>query len=53
MLDATMTQRTQAMGRLASKGDRARRRQEVPPEQLQEATLTTKENVGPFIDNHP
>ena len=26
---------------------------QVPKEQLQEAVLTTKENVGPFIDKHP
>lgn len=25
----------------------------VPKEQLQPATLTTRENVGPFITNHP
>lgn len=54
VLEATMTQRTQAMGRQAladaiglAKGEKR------PPEQLQPATLTTKENVGPFIDNHP
>ena len=53
-LDATMTQRTQAMGRLALQsaldliGGK-----KLPPEQLQEATLTTKENVEPFIDKHP
>ena len=25
----------------------------VPAVQLQEATLTTKDNVGPFIQQHP
>lgn len=53
-LDATMTQRTQAMGRLALQSalDLIGGKQ-LPKEQLQEATLTTKENVGPFIDQHP
>lgn len=53
-LDATMTQRTQAMGRLALQSalDLIAGKS-VPKEQLQEATLTTKDNVGPFIDNHP
>jgi ribose transport system substrate-binding protein len=26
---------------------------QLPKEQLQEAVLTTKENVGPFISQHP
>ena len=53
-LDATMTQRTQAMGKLALEsvieliGGKS-----VPKEQLQPATLTTKENVTPFIAQHP
>src|SRR6516225_8963057 len=53
-LDATMTQKTQDMGRLAldSALDLIAGKQ-LPKEQLQEAVLTTKENVGPFIDNHP
>ena len=53
-LDATMTQRTQAMGKLALESalDLIAKKS-VPKEQLQEATLTTKENVGPFIDKHP
>ena len=25
----------------------------LPPEQLQDATLTTKDNVAGFIDKHP
>jgi ribose transport system substrate-binding protein len=54
VLDATMTQRTQYMGKLAldSALDLIDGKQ-VPKEQLQEATLTTKENVGPFIEHHP
>jgi ribose transport system substrate-binding protein len=53
-LDATMTQKTQYMGKLAldSALDLIDGKQ-LPKEQLQEAVLTTKENVGPFIDNHP
>jgi hypothetical protein len=27
--------------------------QTVPAKQLQEAVLTTKANVGPFIEHHP
>jgi ribose transport system substrate-binding protein len=26
---------------------------QLPKEQLQEAVLTTKENVAPFIEKHP
>jgi ribose transport system substrate-binding protein len=53
-LDATMTQKTQGMGKLAldSALDLIDGKQ-LPKEQLQEAVLTTKENVGPFIDKHP
>src|ERR1700724_2736136 len=53
-LDATMTQTTQGMGKMAldSALDLIAGKQ-LPKEQLQEAVLTTKENVGPFIDNHP
>jgi len=53
-LDATMTQKTQYMGKLAldSALDLIDGKQ-LPKEQLQEAVLTTKENVGPFIDKHP
>ncbi len=53
-LDATMTQKTQYMGKLAvdSALDLIDGKQ-LPKEQLQEAVLTTKENVAPFIDNHP
>jgi ribose transport system substrate-binding protein len=53
-LDATMTQKTQGMGKLAldSALDLIDGKQ-LPKEQLQEAVLTTKENVAPFIDKHP
>lgn len=54
VLDATMTQKTQYMGKLAldSALDLIDGKQ-LPKEQLQEAVLTTKENVEPFIDKHP
>jgi ribose transport system substrate-binding protein len=54
VLDATMTQKTQYMGKLAldSALDLIAKK-DLPKEQLQEAVLTTKENVGPFIDKHP
>jgi ribose transport system substrate-binding protein len=54
VLDATMTQKTQSMGKLAldSALDLVAKK-EVPKEQLQEAALTTKENVDPFIEHHP
>ena len=53
-LDATMTQKTQYMGKLAldSALELAEGKQ-LPKEQLQEAVLTTKENVAPFINQHP
>jgi ribose transport system substrate-binding protein len=53
-LDATMTQKTQGMGKLAldSALDLIDGKQ-LPKEQLQEAVLTTKENVEPFIEKHP
>jgi len=54
VLDATMTQRTQAMGKLALESAlKAINGGKLPPEQLQEATLTTKDNVAPFIEQHP
>lgn len=53
-LDATMTQKTQYMGRLALDSALSLAAgKEVPAQQLQEAELTTKENVGPFIGSHP
>jgi ribose transport system substrate-binding protein len=54
VLDATMTQKTQYMGKLAldSALDLIAKK-ELPKEQLQEAALTTKENVDPYIKQHP
>ncbi len=54
VLDATMTQQTQHMGRLAlnSAVDLINGKS-VPKEQLQNGTLTTKENVDKFIKEHP
>jgi ribose transport system substrate-binding protein len=54
VLDATMTQRTQAMGRLSldSALDLVAGRK-LAPVQLQAAALTTKENVDQFIAEHP
>lgn len=53
-LAATMTQKTQFMGKLAvdSSLDLIAGKS-VPAEQLQEAVLTTKANVAPFIAKHP
>jgi ribose transport system substrate-binding protein len=54
MLEATMTQQTQGMGRLAlNSALDAIGGKNLPKEQLQEAVLTTKDNVGPYIDKHP
>lgn len=54
VFDVTATQQTQKMGREAvanaiklASGDK------VPPVQLLDATLTTKDNVAGFIANHP
>lgn len=53
-LDATMTQRTQYMGKLALQSalDLAAGKK-VPAEQLQDAALSTKENVDQYISEHP
>ncbi len=54
VIDVTMTQQTQRMGRMAV--DSALEliaKKKVPAQQLLPATLTTKANVGPFITNHP
>jgi len=54
VLAATMTQQTQKMGRMAV--DSAldlMAGKTVPKQQLQSAVLTTKENVAPFIAQHP
>lgn len=52
--NATMTQRSQEMGRLALQSalDLIEKKS-LPSEQLQPATLTTKDNVEPFITDHP
>ncbi|MGD0472654.1 MAG: sugar ABC transporter substrate-binding protein [Candidatus Velthaea sp.] len=53
-VDATMTQQTQFMGRLAL--DSALKlvaHQSVPAMQLQKAMLTTKDNVDQYIAKHP
>ena len=53
-LDGTMTQRTQFMGKLALESalDLVAGKS-VPAEQLQDAALTTKDNVDQYIANHP
>jgi ribose transport system substrate-binding protein len=54
VFDVTATQQTQLMGRLAVDSALALLAgEEVPAMQLQTATLTTQENVEPFIENHP
>jgi ribose transport system substrate-binding protein len=53
-LTATMTQQTQLMGRLAlDSAIKLSNKESVPATQLQPATLTTTDNVGPFIAEHP
>jgi ribose transport system substrate-binding protein len=54
VLAATMTQKTQAMGKLAldSALDLAAGKT-LPKQQLQAGVLTTKDNVAPFIAQHP
>ena len=54
VLDATMTQQTQFMGRLAIRSAiDLINGVYVPATQLQNATLTTKDNVAGFIKVHP
>jgi ribose transport system substrate-binding protein len=54
VFDVTATQQTQLMGRMAVDSAIALAAgEEVPAEQLQTATLTTQENVEPFIETHP
>jgi len=54
VLDATMTQVTQKMGRMAMESAVDLVKGKKPPAtQLQPATLTTKENVAGFIQAHP
>ena len=53
-LDATMTQRTQFMGKLALQSALGLvAGKKVPAEQLQDAALTTKDNVDQYIAEHP
>lgn len=54
VLAATMTQRTQLMGRMAVHSAlELIAGKSVPKQQLQSAVLTTKANVAPFIAHHP
>ena len=52
--DVTATQQTQLMGRTADQDAiKLVAGEKLPPEQLLDATLTTKDNVAGFIANHP
>ena len=54
VIDATMTQQTQLMGRIAvSSCLDLLAGKKLPALQMQPAVLTTKDNVAPFIENHP
>jgi ribose transport system substrate-binding protein len=54
VFDVTATQQTQGMGRLAvDSAIKIVAGESVPAEQLQDATLTTKDNVDQFIATHP
>ncbi len=54
VIDVTMTQQTQRMGRMAVDSALALiAKKPVPAQQLLPATLTTKANVAPFIAQHP
>lgn len=54
VFDVTATQQTQLMGRMAvESAKKLVAGEEVPAEQLMEATLTTQENVDGFIAEHP
>jgi ribose transport system substrate-binding protein len=54
VVDATMTQQTQRMGRMAVQtAQRLIDGGRVPEEQLLPAFLTTKENVDRYIEEHP
>ena len=54
VFDVTATQQTQGMGRLAlDAAIKLVAGEEVPAEQLQDATLTTQDNVDGFIAEHP
>ncbi|MFC7405740.1 substrate-binding domain-containing protein [Georgenia alba] len=54
VIDATITQQTQHMGRLAfDSAIQLVNGEDLPAEQLQEGILTTPENVEEFIEEHP
>lgn len=54
VFDVTATQQTQGMGRLAvDSAIKIVAGEKLPAEQLQDATLTTKDNVSQFIEKHP
>ncbi|MGO4441206.1 sugar ABC transporter substrate-binding protein [Rhizobium sp. RAF56] len=54
VFDVTATQQTQKMGRDAvANAVKLVAGEKVPPVQLMDATLTTKDNVAGFIANHP
>ena len=54
VFDVTATQQTQLMGRMGVDAAIALVKGDKPPaEQLQDATLTTKDNVAGFIAKHP
>jgi ribose transport system substrate-binding protein len=54
VVDATMTQQTQRMGRMAvQSAQRLMDDGTVPEEQLLPAFLTTKDNVARYIEEHP
>lgn len=54
VIAATVTQKTQHMGRLAYQSAiQLINGEDVPAEQLQEGVVTTPENVEPFIAEHP
>lgn len=54
VLDATVTQQTQLMGQLAfDSAIKLIDGEELEAEQLQDGIVTTKENVEPFIEEHP
>ncbi|SKA17718.1 sugar ABC transporter substrate-binding protein [Consotaella salsifontis] len=54
VFDVTVTQQTQKMGRMAVDSAIALvKGEKVPAEQLETATLTTKDNVAKFIEQHP
>ncbi len=54
VFDVTATQQTQGMGRMAvDAAIKLAAGEKVDPIMLQDATLTTTENVAKFIENHP